>query len=199
MVGAPRTRPAKDLKELIALRQGQTRRRSTSAPPASARRRTSRRRTSPTRPSIDAVHVPYKGEAPAMIGPDRRPDPASRRRTSPPRIGLRAARAGCARSASPAGSAPQLPDVPAVAETLPGFENAGWFGLMAPAGTPQRGHRQGLARHDEGARRDATCKARFNVQGMAPVGNTPAEFAAAIREEIGALGQGHTRAQAIIE
>ena len=31
---------------------------------------------------------------------------------------------------------PQLKDVPAVAETLPGFENLGWFGLMAPAGTP---------------------------------------------------------------
>ena len=30
----------------------------------------------------------------------------------------------------------QLPDVPAAAETLPGFENLGWFGFMAPTGTP---------------------------------------------------------------
>ena len=30
----------------------------------------------------------------------------------------------------------QLPDVPAAAEVVPGFENIGWFGLMAPAGTP---------------------------------------------------------------
>jgi tripartite-type tricarboxylate transporter receptor subunit TctC len=33
--------------------------------------------------------------------------------------------------------APLLPDVPTVAETVPGFENYGWYGLVAPTGTPQ--------------------------------------------------------------
>lgn len=33
--------------------------------------------------------------------------------------------------------APLLPDVPAVAETVPGYENYGWYGLVAPAATPQ--------------------------------------------------------------
>ena len=33
--------------------------------------------------------------------------------------------------------APLLPDVPTVAETVPGFETYGWYGLVAPAGTPQ--------------------------------------------------------------
>lgn len=32
--------------------------------------------------------------------------------------------------------APLLPDVPTVAETVPGFENYGWYGLVAPSGTP---------------------------------------------------------------
>ena len=32
---------------------------------------------------------------------------------------------------------PNWPDVPAVAETVPGFEAGGWFGFMAPAGTPR--------------------------------------------------------------
>jgi len=32
---------------------------------------------------------------------------------------------------------PQLPDLPAVAETVPGFEMAPWVGIVAPAGTPQ--------------------------------------------------------------
>jgi tripartite-type tricarboxylate transporter receptor subunit TctC len=32
---------------------------------------------------------------------------------------------------------PQLPDVPAIAETLPGYDSRGWFGFLAPAGTPR--------------------------------------------------------------
>jgi tripartite-type tricarboxylate transporter receptor subunit TctC len=78
---------------------------------------------------------------------------------------------------------PLLPDVPTVAESgLPGFENSGWFGLFAPAGTPpeilakiQRDTLKVLAATD--------FKARLYVQGMAPVGNTPAEFAKTMEEE----------------
>jgi tripartite-type tricarboxylate transporter receptor subunit TctC len=32
---------------------------------------------------------------------------------------------------------PQLPDVPAIAETVPGYESRGWFGVLAPAGVPR--------------------------------------------------------------
>jgi tripartite-type tricarboxylate transporter receptor subunit TctC len=32
---------------------------------------------------------------------------------------------------------PQMPDLPTVAETFPGFEGVGWAGLVAPKGTPQ--------------------------------------------------------------
>ena len=77
---------------------------------------------------------------------------------------------------------PQLPDVPTAAETLPGFENAGWFGLLAPAGTP----REVVDRvHRDSAKVLSTdeFKAKLAQQGMVPVGNSPAEFAAAIREE----------------
>jgi tripartite-type tricarboxylate transporter receptor subunit TctC len=76
----------------------------------------------------------------------------------------------------------QLPNVPAAAETLPGFENAGWFGLMAPVGTPKEIIDK--VYRDTAKILDTTeMRARFYVLGMAPVGNTPAQFAAAIREE----------------
>jgi tripartite-type tricarboxylate transporter receptor subunit TctC len=32
---------------------------------------------------------------------------------------------------------PKYPDYPTIAETLPGYENSGWFGFIAPAGTPR--------------------------------------------------------------
>ena len=45
-----------------------------------------------------------------------------------------------------------LPDVPTVAESgFPGFENSGWFGLLAPAGTPQGRHRPRATRYGCGA------------------------------------------------
>jgi tripartite-type tricarboxylate transporter receptor subunit TctC len=77
---------------------------------------------------------------------------------------------------------PQLPDVPTVAETLPGFENIGWFGLMAPAATPKEVVDK--VYRDTAKILDSTeMRARFYVLGMVPVGNTPAQFADAIRKE----------------
>lgn len=77
----------------------------------------------------------------------------------------------------------QLPDVPTVAESgLAGFENSGWFGLFAAAGTPkaiidkiQQDTAKLLAESDT--------KARLYVQGMSPVGNTSAEFSKAMDAE----------------
>jgi tripartite-type tricarboxylate transporter receptor subunit TctC len=77
---------------------------------------------------------------------------------------------------------PQLPNIPTVAETLPGFENIGWFGLMAPAGTPKEVVDK--VYRDTAKVIDTTeMRARFYVLGMVPVGNTPEQFADAIRVE----------------
>jgi tripartite-type tricarboxylate transporter receptor subunit TctC len=76
----------------------------------------------------------------------------------------------------------QMPDVPAVAETVKGFENTGWFGLMAPAGTPRAVIDRIQA--DTARALEATeLKARLYVIGMAPVANSPDQFAVRIREE----------------
>src|SRR5262249_27809789 len=70
----------------------------------------------------------------------------------------------------------QLPDVPPAADTLPDFESAGWFGLMAPAGTPKEVIDK--VQHDSAKIVTAgEFRARLTQIGMEPVGNTPAEFA----------------------
>jgi len=133
--------------------------------------------------NLNITSVPYKGEAPALT------DLVGKQ------LNMAAANIAAAmgfinqgklRALAVTGTqrSPLLPDVPTVAETLPGFENTGWFGLMAPAGTPKeiidKIHR------DTAKILDGTeLRARFYVQGMVPVGNTPAEFAKAIQEETG--------------
>jgi tripartite-type tricarboxylate transporter receptor subunit TctC len=131
---------------------------------------------------IDIVHVPYKGEAPAYTD-------LMAHQTQMMVGNFAAASAllgkGRLRALAVTGKqrSPLLPNVPTVAESgLPGFENTGWFGLLAPAGTPaavlakiQADSVKVLAGTDT--------KARLYVQGMTPVGNTPAEFAKAMEEE----------------
>ncbi|HEX6529953.1 MAG TPA: tripartite tricarboxylate transporter substrate-binding protein [Burkholderiales bacterium] len=78
--------------------------------------------------------------------------------------------------------APQLPGVPPIAKTVPGFENAGWFGIVAPTGTPNE-IIQKVYRDTKKALEDTRMKARLYAQGLAPVGNSPEEMAKALKEE----------------
>jgi tripartite-type tricarboxylate transporter receptor subunit TctC len=77
---------------------------------------------------------------------------------------------------------PQLPGVPPIAKTLPGFENTGWFGIVAPAGTPKE-IIQKVYQDTKKALESSEMKARFYVQGLAPVGDTPEEMGRAMKEE----------------
>ena len=130
---------------------------------------------------IDLTHVPYKGESAAitdLIG--------GQIQLATPNFGAAVAfvREGKIRALAVTSRErnAQLPDVPAASEVLPGFENAGWFGLMAPAGTP----REVIDRVYRDSARILTSedfRAKLSQQGMVPVANSPAEFAAAIREE----------------
>jgi tripartite-type tricarboxylate transporter receptor subunit TctC len=70
-----------------------------------------------------------------------------------------------------------LPDVPTVAESgLPGFENTGWFGLYAPAGTPREIIAK-IQRDAVAALGDTHIRARLHVLGREPVGSTSAQLA----------------------
>ena len=76
-----------------------------------------------------------------------------------------------------------LPDVPAIAETLPGFEALAWHGLLAPAGTPQPVI-DILAKEVQKIVREPDIEAHMRDLGITPVGSTPAEFAKFMGDEI---------------
>ena len=75
-----------------------------------------------------------------------------------------------------------LPDVPTVAETLPGYEVELWFGVMIPRGTPQPVIDQ-LNGAVNRMVRDADMKKNLEAQGMVPSGGPPSKFAERIRKD----------------
>jgi tripartite-type tricarboxylate transporter receptor subunit TctC len=80
--------------------------------------------------------------------------------------------------------AAQLPQVPTVAEQgFPGFRTVTWNGYVAPAATP-REIVERIAREIGGACKDAAFVERLNRIGVDPVCGTPADFSAAIKEDL---------------
>src|SRR4051812_44148374 len=130
---------------------------------------------------FDAVSIPYKGEAPALvalIGGEISFSLANMAATLPHIAAGRIRALGVTSKAE----APQLPGVPPIANTIPGFENSGWFGIVAPAGTPPDVV-QKVYQDTRKVLESTEMKARFYAQGLAPVGNSPAEFAKAMKQE----------------
>ena len=78
---------------------------------------------------------------------------------------------------------PVLPDVPTVAEQgYPGFETSQWYGLQAPAGTPEAVIRR-IADECNKALRASAVTERFANDAAVGVGNTPEQYAAFVRAE----------------
>ena len=130
---------------------------------------------------IEVVAVPYKGEGPGLAA-------AVGGETSF-FIGNVAAALGHiqggrlrALGVTSKGEAAQLPGVPPIAKTIPGFENTGWFGLVAPAGTP-KDIVQKVYVDTKKALEASDLRGRLYVQGLAPVGNPPEQMAREMKEE----------------
>jgi tripartite-type tricarboxylate transporter receptor subunit TctC len=88
---------------------------------------------------------------------------------------------------SPARSA-VLPDVPTVAETVrPGFDVTGWFGILAPAGTPAAAIDE-LNRAFNAILTDDATRKRLGGLGLDPIGGTPRQFADLLASETGRWG-----------
>ena len=76
-----------------------------------------------------------------------------------------------------------MPDVPAVAETLPGFNNTTWYGLLAPVGTPAP-----IVNKVNAEMKRAVANADFSKHldsiSMEPASSTPKELGDMIRTEL---------------
>jgi tripartite-type tricarboxylate transporter receptor subunit TctC len=128
------------------------------------------------------VHVPYKGGGPAVV--DLIAGRAQALFGGIPYTGPHVT-AGRLRAIA-IGHPLRLdswPDVPAVAETLPGFTNTTWFGLLAPAGTPRT-----VINRINAEMKRAVANPQFvkhlAVIGLEPASSSPAEFHDMIRTEL---------------
>ncbi len=132
---------------------------------------------------IDMIHVPYKGNAPAMSDVVAGHVPAIFTNLSD---ALPQAAAGSIRliGVSSETRAPQIPEVPTVAEQgFPTFKTRTWNALMAPAKTDPAIISR-VATEVAAAAKDPGFAERLNHLGVDPLGNSPAEFAALIAADI---------------
>ena len=130
----------------------------------------------------DVLHVPYKGAVPVMndlIG--RQVDMAFvNLALAKPHIEggrLRAIAVSTLKRAA------ILPDVPTVAEVLPGYEMNTWWGFAAPAGTP-RAIVARIASETTKILQQPEVAERLRQAGLEPEGGTPEAFAARIRADL---------------
>ena len=131
---------------------------------------------------IDIVHVPYKGSGPLIIELLGGQIPSGFGTLLP---ALQHVKIGKLRAlaVTPQKRVPQLPEVPALAETLPGFDVTQWNAVWAPAATP-RDVLDKLRTEITRIVRSPDYKARMTEQGSEAIGNSPSELAAFQKAEI---------------
>lgn len=131
---------------------------------------------------VQLLHVPYKGSLPALTDVMGGQVPVMFVDLPPSLSQIKSGRVR-ALGVSSLRRSTLMPEVPAVAETVPSFSYASWAGLFAPTATPAAI----IARlHDEIVHvlNQPDIKAQLSGLGAEPVGSTPQEFAALIRSEI---------------
>ena len=133
------------------------------------------------------VNIPYKGTAPAIQ------DVIAGQvelMFAPMGLALAQVRGGKVKplGVTSARRLPQFPDVPAIAEVLPGYESSAWFGLFGPGKMSPE-----LTKRISDAARQAIAspevRKRLESDGAIPVGNSPEEFGRFVQAEIVRLGK----------
>jgi tripartite-type tricarboxylate transporter receptor subunit TctC len=131
----------------------------------------------------DMVQVPFKGGAPGMVGllSGQVQLYFATISTALPHVKSGKIRALAVTSAKRSVVAPEFPTIAEAG--VPGYEHASWVGLLAPAKTPAAV----IARlNGESVKIVAMpdVKTAFLREGLEPVGDTPAEFAAVVKQEV---------------
>ena len=131
---------------------------------------------------VEIVHVPYKGAGPAM------PDLIAGQvqlsfityTAAGPHIKTGRLRA---LGVTTAKRSPTLPDLPAIGETVAGYDSAVWYGFAAPAGTPP----EVVAKLNIEVLRVLAApdfRSRITLEAVSPIGSTPEEFGSFMKSEI---------------
>lgn len=132
--------------------------------------------------AINLLHVPYKGTTPALT--DTMAGQIQMTVLVAPLV-LPAVKAGKVRAIGVTSSrrSALAPDIPTVAESVPGYEWSGWYGLVAPAKTDSA-IIQKLNAGQNQAIKSAEFKERLASVGTEPIGGTPAEYGAHIKTQL---------------
>src|SRR5712672_2879910 len=130
---------------------------------------------------VNLVHVPYRGQGPALtdlLGGEVQVLFA----TAPGTTDYVATGKLRALAVTSASRAEVLPELPTVADSVPGYETTQWYGIGAPANTPAEIVDR-LNREINAAIADPGMKARLAAIGGEPLPGSPAEFGRLIAEE----------------
>ena len=137
---------------------------------------------------VDLVHVPFKGSGPAVTAAAQGQPPLAFADITSALPLLKAGRVKALAVLSKARSS-FLPEVPTLAESaLPGYEAIGWFGLLAPAGTPAPVVSR-LAAETAAVMRQPDIREKLAAAALEPWVNTPEEFLTFIRTETAKWGR----------
>jgi tripartite-type tricarboxylate transporter receptor subunit TctC len=130
---------------------------------------------------IDLTAIPYKGGAPAINDLLGGQIPLSFN-NGPESVGQLAAGTVRALAVTTASRAPFLPDVPSMAETVPGYDTEVWWGLLGPAGLPPELIAK-LSHDFVTALNTEAVKERLTKLGALPIGSSPQAFDAKIHAD----------------
>jgi tripartite-type tricarboxylate transporter receptor subunit TctC len=131
---------------------------------------------------VRMTHIPYKGSTPGRVAVVANEADLMFDGLLP---SLPLIRAGKLRAlgVTSAKRSSVVPDIPAIAETLPGYSADTWYGLFAPRGTP----REVIMKINvvmAKALRTPEVREKLLAQGAEPAGNSPEEFASFVKSEI---------------